>query len=419
MMFGARATGAVLALANVLLVSRALGPEGRGEVVFLMTVTILSSQIAAFSVSEAVSNVAGARPDERPAVAGTSVFLAVLLGLPAAALVGGLILTVPGFGPNVDDRLIALSVLMIPALVLFESLLRLVLADYGFAVANVATLLVPLAGVVLNGVLFAAGSESVGAAFGIWCGGQLAALSLLAWFVHRRLAGFGRPTAATCRGLLGFGARAHGSRVMNWGNYRLDQWLVGAIAGSHALGVYSVAVAWAEGLFLLPESLSQVQRPDLVRSGTGEAARQVTRAFRFAALATAVMAAGLLLLAPVLCTSVFGSGFAGSVQELRVLALGGIGIVALKLFGNALIARGHPLREAVAVAAAFAATVALDLVLIPGHGGMGAAIASSAAYAVGGAVVALIAARSLRFGTGSIVPRPADVRTALLLVRRA
>jgi O-antigen/teichoic acid export membrane protein len=191
------------------------------------------------------------------------------------------------------------------------------------------------------------------------------------------------------------------------------------MAGSHALGVYSVAVAWTEGLFLLPESLSQVQRPDLVRSDTGEAAGQVTRAFRFAALATAVMAIGLFLLAPVLCTSVFGGGFAGSVQELRVLALGGFGIVALKLFGNALIAQGRPLREAIAVAAAFAATVALDLVLVPRNGGMGAAIASSAAYSAGGAVVALIAARSLRFGTGSIVPRRADLRTVLLLVKRA
>lgn len=419
LMFAARAGGAVFALANVLLVSRALGPSGRGSVVFLMTVAILSSQVAAFSVSEAVSNIAGRRPDDRRAVAGTAVGLAFVLGLPAAGLVGGLIAAVPGFGPREPAWLIALAVAIIPGLVLFECLLRLVLADYGFAAVNLATLLPGVLNVALNGGLYAAGVLSVGSAFLVWAAGQLAALALLAWVVERRLAGFGRPCRKTGREMLSFGLRAHGSRVMNWGNYRLDQWLVGALAGSRELGLYSVAVALAESLFLLPESLAQVQRPDLVRADERSAAAQVTRAFRFAALATAVMVGGLLLLAPVLCTTVFGPAFGGSVQQLRVLALGAFGIVALKLFGNALIAQGRPLREAVAVAAAFAATVGLDLALIPRHGGMGAAIASTAAYSAGGLAVAWIAARSLRFGAASIVPRRGDLRAALLLARRA
>jgi O-antigen/teichoic acid export membrane protein len=418
-MFGARVGGAVLALVNVLVVSRALGPSGRGSVVFLMTVTILSSQIAAFSVSESVSNIAGSRPDDRRAVAGSAVGLALLLGLPAAGIVGGFIAAVPGFGPREPASLIVLAVAMIPALVLFESLLRLVLADYGFAAVNVATLLPGVLNAVLNGALYAAGLLTVGWAFAVWSAGQLASLALLAWVVERRLAGFGRPCRKTGREMLSFGLRAHGSRVMNWGNYRLDQWLVGSLAGSRELGIYSVAVAWAEGLFLLPESLAQVQRPDLVRTDERGAAVQVTRAFRFAALATAVMVGGLLLLAPLLCTTVFGSAFAGSVQQLRVLSLGAFGIVALKLFGNALVAQGRPLKEAMAIAAAFAATIALDLVLIPRHGGTGAALASTAAYTAGGLVVAWIAARSLRFGAGSIVPRRGDLKAAVLLGRRA
>ena len=78
LMFAARVGGAVLALVNVLVVSRALGPSGRGSVVFLMTVAILSSQVAAFSVSESVSNIAGsgrttgARSPERPSASRSS-----------------------------------------------------------------------------------------------------------------------------------------------------------------------------------------------------------------------------------------------------------------------------------------------------------------------------------------------------------
>jgi O-antigen/teichoic acid export membrane protein len=383
-----------------------------------MTVAILSSQIATLSVGEAVSNLAARRPGERRAVAGSAVAIALVCGLAAAGIVGLSIGLVPGLGPHVQPWLIGLCVAMIPLLVIYDGVMRLILADYGFTVVNVATLIPVVTSVGMNAALYAAGLLSVGAAFAVWCAGQVAALLLLATFVHRRLEGFGRPRRDTGRELLSFGLRAHGSRVMNWGNYRLDQWLVGALAGSHELGLYSVAVAWAEGLFPLPESLAQAQRPDLARASPHAAAQQVTRAFRLALVATGAMVAALLALAPFLCTTVFGASFQGSAQQLRLLALGGFGIVALKLFGNALLAQGRPLREAAAVGAAFCATLALDLLLVPTHGGMGAAIASTTAYSAGGIAVCWIAARSLRFGARSVLPRRSDLGSARVLLRR-
>ena len=330
-----------------------------------------------------------------------------------------MIAAIPGFGPHVQTWLIVLAVAMFPALILFECLLRLVLADYGFAVINVATALPALVNALLNGLLYATGLLSVAGAFVVWSTGQATALILLACFVQRRLAGFGRPSPRLGREMLSFGLRSHGSRVMTWGNYRLDQWLVGALAGSRQLGVYSVAVAWAEGLFLLPEALVQVQRPDLVRTNRVAAGAQAARAFRLAALATCVLVGALLVLAPVLCTTVFGSGFRGSIDDLRVLAVGAFGVVAIKVFGNALIAQGKPLLEAIAAAAAFCVTLIFDLVLIPSHGGLGAAIASTAAYSAGGLVVAWIASRTLGFGALTIAPSRADLVVSISLLRRA
>ena len=87
-MFAAKASGAFFSLVNVLIVSRALGPSGRGSVVFLMTVAILSSQIGALSISEAVSNIAGRSPVRRAAVAGNAVVFSLVLGALAAGVVG-------------------------------------------------------------------------------------------------------------------------------------------------------------------------------------------------------------------------------------------------------------------------------------------------------------------------------------------
>jgi Na+-driven multidrug efflux pump len=54
-------------------------------------------------------------------------------------------------------------------------------------------------------------------------------------------------------------------------------------------------------------------------------------------------------------------------------------------------------------------TVALDVILIPSHGGLGAAIASSVAYTLGGVLVALIFTRTLKGRLGDLVPRGSEL----------
>jgi O-antigen/teichoic acid export membrane protein len=129
------------------------------------------------------------------------------------------------------------------------------------------------------------------------------------------------------------------------------------------------------------------------------------------------LAIGLAVLAPVLCVTVFGDEFRGAVDDLRVLAFGAFGIVALKLLGNALNAQGRPMLTNVGIGIAFTATVALDLLLIPSHGGLGAAIASTVAYTAGGVAIAFVFARALGRSPGELIPRGGEVRPLLRQLR--
>ena len=52
--YGTNVAGAVLGLVNVLIVSRALGPEGRGSVAFVLTMAMLVSQLSNLGVQTAV-----------------------------------------------------------------------------------------------------------------------------------------------------------------------------------------------------------------------------------------------------------------------------------------------------------------------------------------------------------------------------
>jgi O-antigen/teichoic acid export membrane protein len=224
-----------------------------------------------------------------------------------------------------------------------------------------------------------------------------------------RSAGFGAPDVRLLRRAVVFGVKSHPGRVMLLGNYRLDQWILGALAGTRELGLYSVAVAWSETLFYLPTALSLVQRPDLVRVSKAKAREETASAFRAGIVATAVLAAGVFLAAPFLCVTIFGPTFAGSVEQLRILTLGAFGIVALKQLGNALTAQQFPVLNSAMMAIAFVVVTALDFALIPTFGGVGAAVASTIAYTTGGIAIGA-AFRWAMGGRGAeLLPRPGDL----------
>ena len=420
--YGTNVAVAVLSLVNVLVVARTLGPAGRGGVAFLTAIAWFTSNLATFGVQEANANLAGAEPESRRSLATNSVLLALLFGLGAAGFLVGLIAVLPGVGGDSSSDLRWLTFGALPILVLGVYLRFLVQADYGFGITNVAWLITPVANVGMNGLLAALGVLSIGTAVATWIAGQTLATMLLLAHIGRKLAGFGRPDLRLAKRALRFGLQSHAGRVMLLGNYRLDQWLLGAMAGSRELGLYSVAVAWAEALWFLPTTLSAVQRPDLVRAAKREAARLSTFIFRAAVVLTLVSAGAMLLLAPFFCVTIFGDEFRGSIIDLRVLVLGTLGVVALKLLGNALTAQRRPILASTAIGAGFAATIVLDVILIPPYGGLGAAVASTLAYTAGGLAIALIFSRALDSPVRDLVPRRGEVslywRTVFTRLRR-
>jgi O-antigen/teichoic acid export membrane protein len=407
--YGSNVAVAVLSLANALIISRALGPVGRGDVVFLTTIAMLSGTLASLGVEEANGNLAGTKPGSRRALATNSLVLSLIFGAMAGAVLLSLIVVFPGVAGGSDPSLRWLTFAAIPLVILQIYLQFLIRADYGFGLTNIASLVAPVVTLLVNSLLFLLGLITVGTVMATWVAAQALGTALLGWWVARRLSGFGRPDAQLAGETLGFGIKAHAGRVMKTGNYRLDQWLLGAIAGPRELGLYSVAVAWSEALFYLPEALGMVMRPDVVRASRGDALSRTANVFRAAILITVPFVIALILVAPILCVTFFGERFRGSILDLRILAPGAFGMVALKLLANSLTAQRKPMFGNAAIGVAFGATIALDLFLIPSYGGTGAALASTIAYTAGGVAVAIIFARTLGGRLADLVPRWSDV----------
>lgn len=416
-MFSSSLGVAILSLWNVLVTSRGLGVAGRGQVAFVMTVAILAANLATIGVQEANANIASATPNRTGALAGNSVLLAVVFGGVTAGLIAGCVMLAPVLGGSGPRWLLWVVLATLPVLVLQIYLQQIALAHYRFWVLNVAALLTPTLNAVVNTALAVAGLLSVPAAVGIWLTGQVAATMLFAVVIARSLGGFGRPDLALARGSLRFGVKAHLGRTLSWSSYRLDQWLVGVLGTDRMLGLYSVAVAWSEVLFLVPQVLQTIVRPDLVRAERDGAQRQAALVMRFGVLFTIPAALGVVLLAPFLCVTVLGSDFRGAITPLRFLTVGSLGVLALKVYGAALLARGRPLLDSAAVAPALVTMLVLDVLLIPSVGVVGAAVASSTAYLVGGCVAVVMGARVLGGARRDVVPTMTDVRACLAQAR--
>lgn len=406
--YGATIGASLLQLVNVLIVARTLGPSGRGDVAFLTTVAGITGQLALFGIHRAVANFTPRDPRLGPSLATNSLLPSFLLGGIAIGVVALLVALVPAAGAHEPTLRRWVALASIPFVILSTCLNQLLRAYDDHSVANLAWLIIPVTTAFGNATLWLAGGLTATSAVAMWVGGQGLACALLIGALIHRHTGFGRPDRRLTKAMFGFGIKTHGSQVMLLSNYRLDQWLLGAISGSRELGIYSVAVAWSEGLFFLPTALEQVQRPDLVRGTPQQAAWRATRVFRACWLLTILLALGMWLLAPFLCVTIFGSSFRHSVWQLRILALGAFGIGALKLLGDALTSQRRPFRELGAIAVAFVCILTLDLLLIPRHGGNGAALGSTIAYSAGGVAVIVMFLRTLPARARELLPSRAD-----------
>ncbi|MDQ2676168.1 MAG: oligosaccharide flippase family protein [Actinomycetota bacterium] len=414
----ARIGFAVLSFASVLITARVLGAEGRGSIAFLTMVGFFTAQLATLGIFQADANFAAREPHLTRSLAGTSLWLSAIFGSIAAGIVALLIAIFPAVGAGSDAALVALVLASIPVLVLQPCLDQLLRAHYHPSLANTGMLVLPVTNVITNGVLALLGVLTVSTAVFSWVGGWTLSTIVLAIGVSRRLDGFGRFDPKLARRMLGFGIKAYTARVLLLGNYRMDTWLLGGIAGPTQVGHYSIAVAWVEMLFFLPTAVVLAQRPDLVRATPAAAERSAALATRATILITLGLAAAMIALAPFLCVTVFGEEFRDSIEMMRILVIGVFGIIALKLLGNALTAQRKPMLETAAAAAAFVVILALDILLIPEHGGLGAAIASAIGYSVGGIAVALIFTRALNGRLRDLLPHIRDVRWLRNRLRR-
>ncbi len=369
----------VLGFVNSVLVTRLLGPQGRGLFAVAITLTGVGVQVANLGLHS--SNTYRVARDGRllPVLVANSLAVSAFSGL--IALAAYLVFRLrPELAP-LADPLLALALFAVPlglANLLVQNLLIGLQRMRTYNVIDLTTrvlavLLVAstaLLGLVRPELVFAVIQATVGLSIG-WCYLRL----------REQFASPAAPSWEVLRGGLGYGVKAYLGSLFAFLVLKSDVLLVSYLRGPVETGYYSIAVGLADILLMLPAVIGTVLFPRLSAAPSlAEKWRLTRRVLALLAPAVPVALVVVLLGARPFIRLAYGTAFEPSFPAVAWL-LPGIGCLAVNMvLMNLLASTGMPLVVMYSPLLALLLNVGANLVVIPRLGFVGASITSSASY---------------------------------------
>ena len=398
-----------LAFLYVVVIARALGPEGRGVTALYQAAVNMAFAILSLGLPAAVIYYV-ARREQTVAQAmenGLSVTIAATALTAAFALA-----LVPMFGTELKAEQVPYwpAIIAVPAIIqgrVIDSVLR---AQGRFLAMNALDILLPLSILAnLLAVEIAIGLTIERAVYA-WSLGFIlpvvagyAAIGAAAW--PRRLAPLSllRPTVR-------FGVQAQLGNLIQLLNYRLDVYLILLFVNTAGVGLYAVGVSLSEGMWFIANSVSVVLLTSLTAGDEGNAARLTPVVCRNTLLVTGLASLAAAAAAPVVIPMLFGRDFDDAIVPFLCLLPGSIALSGTKILAAYVFSRGKPMINAQIATATLAVSLLAALALLPLWGVTGAAIAASIAYCISLGLTAIAYHRlSGASISDALLPRPTDL----------
>lgn len=382
-MFFIQILALLLAIVQAALISRRLGPEGKGIVAVAMLAPQMLALFLGFGVDIACVRYIGSRKmDAATVTANALAFAALMSGI---GLIIFVVMFVTGWldrlMPGVPDYLWLIAFATFPLALLEDYLNGALQGLQRIVLINMATLFYSVLLIVLSGLMVIWLDLGVGGAALAYLGSAILKDVVLAMFLRRD----GIPLRlhwdrAVIRALTGFGIRGYVGNVVHFFNYRLDSLMINFFINPAEVGIYSVSVRLAEFLWVLPRTVAYVLLPRAAATDRRSMNRFTPKVFAVTLGITLVSALGFVVFGAAIIDFVFGAAFAGAYGPMLFLLPGAIMLASTKVLTSDITGRGYPQYNSLSAGVAFILTMVLDITLIPIYGIYGAAFVSSLAY---------------------------------------
>jgi O-antigen/teichoic acid export membrane protein len=366
-----------LTLGMTILVARALGPSGRGEVAVALALTLTLVQLGTLGFVSANSYFAARGDAEVGRLITNTLWFAAAAGTVLIAIGVGFKAEFAGATRGLGWAEVIVALVAIP-LALATLMLQSVLLGQGRTFAYNAVELVQVFVVfcalcvglfvldfgVLEVLIALAGGYVIGVA---------ANVALLA--PHARPGP--RPDIVLARRTLRYGLRIYLATLLAFLVIRVDVFLVNSYLGSVEAGQYSVVVALAEGLYLLPTVVGLNLSPRVARGAPVEASASVFRIMfvlygAFCLISVPLAAPGIDL--------VFGPEFSDAAELYYWIVPGVFCLGMLTILAQHFAGRGFPIEAALVWVGGLAVNLAINVAFLADEGTYIASLASSVAY---------------------------------------
>lgn len=192
------------------------------------------------------------------------------------------------------------------------------------------------------------------------------------------------PLRKVLRTLLVFGGKSGFNQLLGVLNYRVDSLLLLSFLGFGTFGVYGIAVAVGELLFMLSRPVAMAISKDVGVSDLRSSAVMTAKAIRLTTAIVATAGAISFLLAPSAIKLFYGVAFAGAALPLRILLPGIVAFSTVGIFVTFfLLQLGRPALVTYYNIVLLVVQAAGCILLVPRFGMAGAAFSSSVTYGVG------------------------------------
>lgn len=403
----------VLSIGSGIIIARALGPQGKGQVFLVVQMAALGSMIFSFGLgSSYLFHLRKGIISGKAAIEHATVLLTGLTAFCATAYLLGLPLLRLLTGTEISDGLIAGMVALV--------------------VLNIST---QFTGSILmhaeKGILWLS-------AFGI-IGGlcYIASLTILVVYLHVGPLGavISAMVPLLVRQILisvtiyrkmqlspSFGSMQWTPKLVAYGlasffgnlalttACRVDTFIINWLIGPSSLGVYSVSVNVAELTLMVPAAIGVALFPRLTSQSKTDRVTTAALVARLSLCLGLVAAAGVGLFGYPVIALVFGDQFIGAYKPLLALLPGLVAMTTAYGYANFFSSLGRPLLNAAAFGVGIVLNVTLNLLVVPRYGIVGAGMVTSVSYIVSMVVFIVLISRIACVPWQSLViPRRSDL----------
>jgi enterobacterial common antigen flippase len=382
-----------------LLGARALGPEGRGDLLIITLWPLVTALLAELGLPNAYRYWAAREPARVSSLFSNAIIFTIVISATSIAVAYFVVphlVTQPGVG----TVLLRVYLMNIPAVIFLDLMRGLLEGSRRFGWAGAARVI--FFGIHASGFagLWRFNRLTVATAVYTMILAQAISMTLALVAVWRELRPRWRPSWPEFKTSMHYGLRDYAGGLADYATLRMDQIMLSAMATNGAIGLYVMAVRLSEVTTFAGTALADALMPEVASSSVDDLAESLLgRTLRMTIYLNLVMLVPLWWAAPRILRTLFGESFVPAAHAFRWLLIAAVVWSAAAVVTRGLQGFGYPGLTTIARFLSALITVPALLILLPRYGIEGAAIASLIGYSVmlSAALFGLIQRRQLGF----------------------